>query len=228
MRPSLPPAALGLALSALLTAGCAPAQPAGGTSTGAEGLVSVPARPSAQPRPTTPAPSTAGDLSAASLPASYLGFTAKERPPAEEEFVPNGTWVHEVAAQQAAVEALPMCPANTGALTSRPDAALMGSYLDGAGHPGNGLALSFGSTATATDYATGYQRILASCTSGATTTKQLGSGDGWYAGRRTTQGTTWTEGIGVRGTHVVLVMVQDGGRADVPAATAAARSLAGR
>lgn len=228
-------AGVGAVLVAVLAAGCAPTHAPSGTSSpsssvsaGVAGLVSITAKPSPDAQPTTPAPSTAGDLSAASLPASYLGFTAKERPPAESEFVPNGTWVHAVAAEQAAMAALPMCPGNTGASPVRPSAALMGSYLDGSGRPGNGLALSFGSPADALTYATTYEKILTTCTSGSTTAVALGSGNGWYAGRRTTQGAKWTEGIGVRDSHVLLMIVQDDQRSTAQEATSAARSLAGR
>lgn len=230
-------ATTGLVLAVLLLAGCAGPGPspaptvapsAVAPSEGAEGLVSALPEPPATARPTTPAPSTAGDLSAASLPASYLGFAAKERPPAEDEYIPNGTWVHGLPADRAATEALPTCPGNTGATPVQPAAALMGSYLDASGRPGNGLALSFDSAAKATAYATAYRQLLATCTEGATTARELGAGDGWYAGRRSLQGTRWTEGIGVRGSHLLLMIVQDDDRSSVEEATAAARSLSGR
>lgn len=205
----------------LVTSGCRPHR----TTEGAAGLVTGLPSSSAYVQPTSPAPSTAGDLSAASLPASYLGFSAKERPPAENEYVPNDTWVHGLDAQQAATEAYPMCEGAGAIPSTAPSAALMGSYLDSRGRLGNGLVLSFDTAAQATGYADAYRQALTSCTSGQTVTAALASGDGWYAGRRTTQGTTWTEGIGVAGKHVILMLVADDAASSSGEAQAAAEGL---
>lgn len=133
--------------------------------------------------------------------------------------------MHGLDAQQAATEALPSCPGTTGTPAARPSAALMGSYLDGQGRPGNGLALSFDTPAQAAGYANAYQQILTSCTSAPTVAESLATGDGWYAGRRTTQGTRWTEGIGVAGNHVILMIVADGATSSPAEAKAAAEAL---
>lgn len=209
----------------LAAVACAPARSATPTPEKVAGLVGGLPSTAASELATTPAPSTAGDLTAESLPSTFLGFTAQERPPAENEYVPNGTWVHGLDAKQAATEALPQCAANTGTVRTVPDAALMGSYLDAQKRPGNGLALSFSSREEANAYADEYRQVLASCTDGSITTQVIGSEEGWYAGRRTVQGTPWTETISVAGKHVILMIVSDAATSTPAEVKAAAQDL---
>ncbi|MGV8847345.1 hypothetical protein, partial [Tessaracoccus sp.] len=60
--------------------------------------------PSAAPLPPSPDPSTAGSLSAGTLPEEFLGFMPDIREPEEGEFVPNGTWVFAARDSAAAAE----------------------------------------------------------------------------------------------------------------------------
>ena len=160
---------------------------------------------------TSPAAVTAGPLTPADLPDEVLGFAAQERPPAENEYVPNGTWTHEVAGERAGWEAMPTCPGNTGGGWPAAAFALAGTYLDDRDRPGNGLLLQFGSAGDATAYFDTYLAVLASCpaTDAMPAAQRVAAGEGWYAGRRDYGGERWSEVVARRGDRVALIIVND-------------------
>lgn len=230
------------ALTLLVLSGCTgePVEPAPGATTPAgtasspEGEASTPdpTEPTPReppPRATAPAPSTAGELGQDDLPQQVLGFTAEEREPAEGEYVPNGTWTHEVDAEQAAWEALPRC--GTGSeLAETPTHALAATYLDPAGRPGNGLLMAFADEAAAQGYARGYRELLLGCPRSGDeplTVAPVAEQPAWYAGHRSYGPETWSEVVVHRDAEVLLVIVSDGGAADEDALSALATELAG-
>lgn len=182
------------------------------------------------PRPTAPPATTAGPLGAADLPGTLPGgFRATERPPAEEERLPNGSWVYEAPAGQAAWEAVPRCAANDGRDWPAARFALGGTYLDASGRPGNALVIEFSDAASAQQYASTYRAVLASCppADGMPAAKKIADAAGWYVGRRSYGSDQWSEVVALRGTRIWLAIWNDGGTTPPAELTGLAERLAG-
>lgn len=200
----------------------------GGTPPPSSGVATSERQP--PPRPTAPPATTAGPLGAADLPRELPGgFRGVERPPAEAERLPNGSWVFDVPAAQAAWEAVPRCEANDGREWPRARFALGGTHLDARGRPGNALVVEFADAAAAHAYAAHYRAVLASCprTNGMPAATRLADADRWYAGRRSYASEGWSEVVAERGTRVWLAIWNDGGTSDATAVSALAERLAG-
>lgn len=117
--------------------------------------------------PTAIAPSTSGDLDADVFP-TMSGWTPVPGEGDEGRYIPNGTWVHEVDADNQSLELmLQRCdsaPANYPKATW----ALAATWENSAGDPATGLALKFASVGQATTFLSGYSQGVLSCASGTT------------------------------------------------------------
>lgn len=156
-------------------------------------------------------PSTAGSLSAATLPQNFLGFTPDVRAPEEGEFVPNGTWVFAAKDPAAAADQTwPRCGTEAPA---PPQHVLMGLYANPAGALGVGQTFEFADEATATAWFDAYAADIARCATAADTgftqvTEQAKEG-GVLTDRRLMAGQVWGERVWVDGAKLWLVAVQD-------------------
>ncbi|MFW6598169.1 hypothetical protein ACQBAU_16055 [Propionibacteriaceae bacterium Y2011] len=221
--PSTPP-------GTVVPATAGPSGPSGSSSPGA-GPSSTPTPRAQPPRPTAQAASTAGSLTAADLPAELPGgFRPDAREAAEGEYVPNGTWVHEVPGEQASWEAMPPCEANPGGGWPVAQHALAGTYADAQGRPGNGLVLQFADAGQAAAYARTYREVLGSCPeqNGMPAAAELESEAAWYAGRRSYGPERWSEVVAHSGPRVWLVIINDAGATEPTELATLARSLVGR
>ena len=164
------------------------------------------------PQPSRPAPSTAGALTARSLP-KPPGWRTVVRPGGSEEgYQGNGTWVHgrdpRYAAQ--AVVAVGCAPVTRDDYPD-PVAALEGSY-ERQGRPGISLALQFADQRRAAEFWRVYLRQVKACSSGdgAVRTTVLEEATG-LVDRRSGDDGEWTE-VGVRrADRVTLVLLSDPG-----------------
>jgi hypothetical protein len=117
------------------------------------------------PPPTGPAPSTAGSLSAKSLPIPAGWQTAVLEGGDEEGFHGNGTWVHARDPRYAARDVLAVgCAAVTRDDYTDPTAALEGNYTNRSDEGGVGLVLEFGDEHAATRYFDLYRDQVQACT----------------------------------------------------------------
>ena len=119
----------------------------------------------APPPPTGPAPSTAGELTAAALPVPKGWKTVALDGGEEEGFEGNGTWVHERDPRYAAADVIGVgCAPVTRDDYTDPVAALEGNYEGKGGRPGVGLAMQFADAEAATRYFTLYRNQVQACT----------------------------------------------------------------
>ncbi len=181
-----------------------------------EPTVSEPASTNTLPppaRPTAPAPSTAGKLTAKSLPFPAGWKPVVRKGGAEEGYEGNGTWVHGRDPRYAAQDVITIgCADVTRDDYTDPIAALEGSYQNAAGEPGVGLVLQFNTATAARGYYDRYLQQVSACTEsdGALVTKIITSNHG-LIDRRSYPDGDWTEIAGVSGSRVTLVMLTDPG-----------------
>lgn len=171
-------------------------------SASASTLATPPGPPAA---PTAPAPSTAGGLTESDL-AIPDGWSPTARPGSPEEgYLGNGTWVHATSAPHSAFAAISLGCTDLLAYPE-PSAALEGTLTDASGSFGIGLTLEFASEADAAAYFAEWIRQAEACVG--TSTERLASSPDTWLGRRNLD-TVWSETVGVRGAHVVLLIVED-------------------
>lgn len=162
--------------------------------------------------PTAPAPSTAGSLSARSLPVPAGWRQAVLKGSDEEGFEGNGTWVHERDPRYAAQDVITIgCAPVTRDDYTDPRAALEGNYAKGA-NPGVGLILDFGDPAPAQHFFDLYRQQVRACrtTVDPLRTKIL-SEDGGLVDQRTYLDSEWTEVARQTGGTVTLIILSDPG-----------------
>jgi hypothetical protein len=167
------------------------------------------------PPPSGPAPSTAGGLSAMSLPIPSGWQTAALEGGDEEGFLGNGTWVHARDPRYAARDVIALgCAAVTRDDYTDPTAALEGNYRNRSGDPGIGLVLEFDDDQAATDYFELYRRQVQSCTKsdGPVRTRIL-SGVGGLVDRRIYPDSKWTEIAERNDRRITLIILSDASQA---------------
>ena len=165
------------------------------------------------PPPTGPAPSTAGELTAAALPLPKGWRTVALAGGEEEGFEGNGTWVHERDPRYAAADTIGVgCAPVTRDDYTDPVAALEGNYSGPGRLPGVGLAMQFSDPADADHYFTLYRQQVEACTKagGPVQTTLIEGVDGLADHRRYDDG-DWTELGRQTGDRVVLVILADPG-----------------
>lgn len=224
------------ATAALLLAGCSSPEPRGPVSPAPSGATSASsAAPVPTDEPTTtntlppppepsgPAPSTAGPLSAGSLPVPD-GWRTVEPPGNDEIGQPgNGTWVQALDPRYAAQGAVAVgCADVTRDDYPDPVVALEGGYESSTGDPGVGLALEFGDEAQAQRFWRTYVVGVRACdgaTDGISTSRvrepATAGGQGLVDRRtdETQEPSDWTEAGALRGRRVVLLNLADPGHA---------------
>lgn len=165
------------------------------------------------PRPSKPAPSTAGQLSAKSLPVPAGWKTIARKGGAEEGYEGNGTWVHGRDPRYAAHDVITLgCAAVTRDDYPDPSAALEGSYTKKQGDAGIGLVLQFSSPQRASSYWKVYRQQVSACTTGkGPVSTTIVSSDLGLIDQRTYPDGDWTE-VGQRaGSRVTLIILTDPG-----------------
>jgi hypothetical protein len=165
------------------------------------------------PRPSKPAPSTAGRLTASSLPVPAGWRTVARKGGAEGTYLGNGTWVHARDPRYAAQDVITLnCAAVTRDDYTDPTHALEGSYARGQDRPGIGLVLQFGSAARARAFYDLYVRQVKACRSADSDlrTRVLPSRLG-LIDQRTYPDGDWTEVAGLVGDRLTLVILTDPG-----------------
>jgi hypothetical protein len=167
------------------------------------------------PPPSGPAQSTAGGLSAASLPIPSGWQTAVLDGGDEEGFLGNGTWVHARDPRYAAQDVIALgCAAVTRDDYADPAAALEGNYQDRSGGPGIGLVLEFDDEHAASDYFELYSRQVQSCTTrDEPVHTTIVSGVTGLVDRRTYPDSKWTEIAERNGRRITLIILSDPGQA---------------
>jgi len=189
------------------------------TPTAAATVVPEPTTTNTLPPPppaTAPAPSTAGRLTASSLPVPK-GWKTVARPGGDEEgYRGNGTWVHARDPRYAARDTITIgCREITRDDYTDPTAALEGSYENADGAPGVGLLLGFADTAAATRWFDLYRAQVEACTTvddpvrtTIVRTDAVPAETGLADRRRYPDG-RWLEVAGRSGTAVTLVILSD-------------------
>ena len=165
------------------------------------------------PPPTGPAPSTAGELTAAALPVPKGWRTVALDGGEEEGFEGNGTWVHERDPRYAASDVIGVgCAPVTRDDYTDPVAALEGNYEGQGRRPGVGLAMQFA------DAGRGHALLHALPRPGAglhhvrrAGADHLIPGVDGLADHRTYDDGEWTEIGRQTGNRVVLVILADPG-----------------
>jgi hypothetical protein len=164
------------------------------------------------PQPSKPAPSTAGQLTAKSLPIPQGWRTIARRGGSEEGYQGNGTWVHARDPRYAAQDVITLgCQSITRDDYTDPIAALEGSYQK-KGIPGIGLVLQFGSRQAASRFYALYTEQVAACTNpgGPVLTKIISSKLG-LIDRRTYPDGDWTEVGALKVDRLTLIILSDPG-----------------
>jgi hypothetical protein len=165
------------------------------------------------PRPSKPAPSTAGPLTARSLPVPDGWRTVARAGGSEEGYEGNGTWVHARDPRYAALDVITLgCALVTRDDYRDPVRALEGTYARKRGESGVGLVLQFGNERDARAYYQLYVRQVRSCTrgDGPVRTRMTRSGLG-LIDRRTYPDGDWTEVAALLGSRVTLIILTDPG-----------------
>jgi hypothetical protein len=201
----------GASASGAGTASATAATPSGSPTAAAEPTTTNTLPP--PPPPTGPAPSTAGELTAASLPVPKGWRTVALDGGEEEGFEGNGTWVHERDPRYAAADVIGVgCAPVTRDDYADPVAALEGNYAGPGRLPGVGLAMQFADATAATRYFTLYRQQVEACTQagGPVQTTLIEGVDGLADHRRYDDG-DWTEVGRQAGDRVVLVVLADPG-----------------
>ncbi|HSU35442.1 MAG TPA: hypothetical protein VLJ88_07265 [Propionibacteriaceae bacterium] len=175
------------------------------------------------PPPSGPAPSTASDLTAASLPVPAGWRTVALAGSEEEGFEGNGTWVHARDPRYAAYDVIGIgCRSVTRDEYTDPVAALEGNYESRTGAPGIGLVLEFGGVADANRFFELYRQQVRACTrsDGSVRTTIVSETDG-LVDRRTYPDSEWTEIARQTGSRVTMIILTDPGHRISRAATRA-------
>ena len=166
------------------------------------------------PRPSKPAATRAGELTARSLPVPEGWKTVARKGGSEEGYEGNGTWVHARDPRYAANGVITLgCADVTRDDYPDPTAALEGTY-ERNGQPGIGLVLEFASEAKAAAFWKVYLRQVQACRSAGgpvrttITESPLGLID-----RRTYPDGTWTEVGAQVEERVTLVLLAEDGKA---------------
>ncbi|WP_353080931.1 hypothetical protein [Tessaracoccus lapidicaptus] len=163
------------------------------------------APPDAPPVPTAPAPSTAGGLTESDI-AVPDGWSPTARPGSlDDGFLGNGTWVHATSPAHSAFAAISLGCTDLRSYP-QPAAALEGTLTKADGAAGVGLALEFADAAEAQAYFAEWVRQAEACLG--TVTQRLALTPDTWVGRRNLD-TVWSETVGVRGTRVSLLIVDD-------------------
>lgn len=168
----------------------------------------------APPEPTKAAASTAGNLGASALPVPAGWHTVVEKGDQEEGYRGNGTWVHARDPRYAATDTITIgCAEVTRDNFTDPTRALEGSYENGSGQPGVGLAMQFGTAAAASHYLDLYRSQVSACTDpdGPMTATVLASPLGLIDHRTYPGGDDWTEVVKLDGRRVTLIALTDPG-----------------
>ncbi|WP_394277735.1 hypothetical protein, partial [Luteococcus sp.] len=111
---------------------------------------------------TSPAPSTAGELSAADFPSQILRWRPVAGEGDEDTYQPNGTWVHALDPQETATN-LQLQACGEAKRLPVPGAVLASDYKDPSGARAIGQLLSFDSPATARSFAQNYRANVETC-----------------------------------------------------------------
>jgi len=175
------------------------------------------------PPPSGPAPSTAAELSAASLPIPAGWRTVALAGGDEEGFEGNGTWVHARDPRYAAYDVIGVgCASVTRDEYTDPTAALEGNYESKSGAPGIGLVLEFADDADAARYFDLYTQQVRACTAGngSVRTTIVSDTDG-LVDRRTYPDSDWTEIARQTGSRITMIILTDPGHRISRAATRA-------
>lgn len=220
-------------LSGLVLAACSPSLPAPSPATtsappisATSAAVSSPSAPATgeptttntlppPPPPSGPAPTTAGSLTAESLPIPAGWETAVLEGSDEEGFEGNGTWVHARDPRYAAQDVITLgCATVTRDDYTDPDAALEGNYHNRSGDRGIGLVLEFDDELTATHYFELYRRQVRSCnTRNEPVRTRILSGLSGLVDRRTYPDSRWTEIAERNGRRITMIILSDPGHA---------------
>jgi hypothetical protein len=219
-------------LGGLVLAACSPASPSHSPSTtsapqtsstsavpsATAGATAEPTTTNTLPPPPPPsglAPSTAGGLSARSLPIPTGWETAALEGSDEEGFEGNGTWVHARDPRYAAQDVITLgCDSVTRDDYTDPAAALEGNYHNRSGDRGIGLVLEFDDERAATDYFELYRRQVQSCTArDEPVHTTILSGVSGLVDRRTYPDSKWTEIAERNGRRITLIILSDPGLA---------------
>ena len=199
------------------SAGTPPNSTTGATSARPSPSISEPTTTNtlpAPPDPTKAAASTAGSLKAAVLPVPAGWHTVVKKGDQEEGFRGNGTWVHARDPRYAATDTITIgCAEVTRDDFTDPTSALEGSYQNGSGQPGVGLAMQFGTAAAASHYLDLYRSQVEACTDpdGPMTANILTSPLGLIDHRTYPGGDDWTEVVKLKGRRVTLIALTDPG-----------------
>lgn len=186
----------------------------GTTGAPASGPSVMPSASSPDPEATsarpTPAPSTAGELSAADFPNRMLRWKAVAGERDEDTYQPNGTWVHALDLQETATN-LQLQACAEGKQLPVPSAVLASDYKDQSGARAIGQLLSFDSAATARRFAQDYRANVETCrTPGGLFTATVLSTDP-FMGRRVlaSDQSRWVEVVRVEDDRVRLVIADE-------------------
>lgn len=183
------------------------------------------------PAPTAAPASTAGRLSAASLPVP-AGWQTKALPSSDEDGTrSNGTWVHERDARYAALDVITLgCADVTRDDFTDPTTALEGNYVSADDEPGVGLVLDFANEVAATRYFGLLQAQVQACTTTddpLRTTVVTNEADE-LIDQRTYADSQWIEVARRHGTAVTLIILSDPGHAFPQSAARALLDQIGR
>lgn len=162
--------------------------------------------------PTKAAPSTAGDLSAKSLPVPAGWRTIARAGGEEDGYLGNGTWVHARDPRYAAFDVITIgCSAVTRDDYTDPTTALEGTYARHS-EPGIGLVLEFATASDATTYFDLYRQQVDACRGdgGPVQIRVLDSDTG-LIDQRTYPDGDWTEIGKLVDRRVTMIILSDPG-----------------
>jgi hypothetical protein len=165
------------------------------------------------PAVTRPAPSSAGELTADSLPAPPGWRTIARKGGVEEGYKGNGTWVHARDPRYAASDVISLgCTEVTRDDYADPTGALEGTYTKNKGDAGVGLALQFASSSKAAAFFDLYVRQVRACRGAAAPLQaEVIASDLGLIDRRSYPDGEWTEVARQQGSRVTLVILSDPG-----------------
>ncbi|WP_409484376.1 hypothetical protein [Arsenicicoccus dermatophilus] len=160
------------------------------------------------PRPTAPAPTTAGALDARALP-TPSGWHTQVGDGADGGYIPNGSWVNARDAHSTANEILALGCRQAPAGWPVPTAALEGSYVGPAGASGTSVVLELASAAAATRFLQIHREQGRSCAP--PDYEEIDVSADRLVDRRVLEGdpTRWLEVVGVRDRQVTFLMLQE-------------------
>ncbi|AKT50620.1 hypothetical protein [Arsenicicoccus sp. oral taxon 190] len=164
------------------------------------------------PRPTAPAATVAGPLDQRGLP-TPSGWSTAVGDGADGGYIPNGTWVNARDPRSTVHELLGLGCQGVPATYPVPTAALEGTYRGPGGAPGTVVAVQLADPAAARRLLDLYRRQAESCQGrpdAAFTYQPLRSGPE-LVDRRVFAGeqASWLEVVGVRGSRVTFLMLQE-------------------